>query len=98
MACHELIRSWDRCSEHERPTAEPPIIGRGEGCAVELRDALDSKHARVVCAEDGHILEDTGSRHGTTLNGKPVLRARLSCGDEIGPSETVLRYEEILLG
>ncbi len=74
-------------------------IGRGEECEIDLRDPTASKqHARIARAEDGYIIEDAGSKHGTLVNGERTERTRLRTGDEIQLGETTLRFEEITLG
>ena len=81
------------------PLAEEPIeIGRGEECAIDLRDPTASKqHARIVLEEDHYVIEDAGSRHGTIVNGVQVERATLRSGDEIQVGDSTLRFERIVL-
>ncbi len=79
---------------------ELATIGRGDECRIDLRDPTASKtHARIQHdPESGtFFLEDSGSRHGTFLNGRPIERAALRSGDEIRMGESVLRFEEIVL-
>src|ERR1035441_10922457 len=49
----------------------PFLIGRQPENHLILRDSRVSRaHARIVVENGGYVLEDTGSRHGTFVNGK----------------------------
>jgi DNA segregation ATPase FtsK/SpoIIIE, S-DNA-T family len=47
------------------------VVGRGDGCAVQLDDpALSGRHLRLRVGDDGSVaVEDLGSRNGTRLEG-----------------------------
>lgn len=62
----------------------PFRIGRAPENQLVLRDNRASRAHAAITAEDGnYYIEDTGSRSGVYLNGKPVERARLRHGDRI---------------
>jgi len=69
-------------------------IGRSEQNDLVIRDPRASRfHCRVVRGGDGLAVEDTGSRNGTRLNGRQILKEPLSFGDTILVGDT-----EILFG
>ena len=76
-----------------RPQSAQPVrmtgdrlgIGRDPANDVQLDDPNVSRvHAEVVRTASGFELRDLGSRNGTRLDGRPVGRAALSTGSEIG--------------
>ncbi len=69
-------------------------LGRALDNEVIIDDGTVSRHhARLV--ERGGVwrLEDLGSRHGTTVNGRPITTAFLRPGDEIRLGSVVLLLE-----
>jgi len=59
-------------------------IGRSPENDFCLEDPSVSRlHARIRAAEDGYVIEDNASRHGTTVNGHRVDSHRLQAGDAI---------------
>jgi serine phosphatase RsbU (regulator of sigma subunit) len=65
-------------------TAVPFSIGRSEDCNASIPDVrVSRRHAQIV-QEDGHlVIVDSGSRHGTFVNGVRCDRATLISRDEI---------------
>ena len=62
----------------------PFLIGRQPDNHLILRDSRVSRvHARILVEDDGYVLEDTGSRHGTFVNGQRVTRKKLEASDKI---------------
>ena len=62
----------------------PFLIGRQPDNHLILRDSRVSRsHARILVENGGYVLEDTGSRHGTFINGKRVTRKTLEVSDKI---------------
>ena len=62
----------------------PFLIGRQPQSNLILRDSRVSRsHARIVFEHGGYVLEDTGSRHGTFVNGQRVERQALANSDRI---------------
>lgn len=51
------------------------IVGRAEGCGIRLGDpSVSRQHARITFTRDAWMLEDLGSRHGLSLNGKAIAQ------------------------
>lgn len=57
---------------------------------VLLASRISRRHARIIKADQGYLLEDTRSRHGTYVNGALVTCCPLKSGDQInlGVAET----------
>jgi serine phosphatase RsbU (regulator of sigma subunit) len=72
----------------------PLTIGRDRRCELVLAHPhVSREHARIEAEEGRYFLSDLGSKHGTSLNGKPVsTRSRLEAGDLISLSGIVLRF------
>jgi len=64
-----------------RPNNDIVLAGRG----------VSNRHAEIRRGPDGFILVDEGSRNGTFLNGRLVLRAPVRPGDEIQIGRTTIR-------
>ncbi|MCZ7562605.1 MAG: FHA domain-containing protein [Burkholderiales bacterium] len=68
-------------------------IGRDAACDIALADAAASKeHAVIVTVGLDHVLQDTGSRNGTAVNGKPIGTHVLQNEDLIEIGESRIRY------
>lgn len=67
------------------PVAGPVTIGRSPGSDIVIvDDFISSRHARVIPAGEGMLLEDLGSTNGTLVNGQRITApVRLDAGDEI---------------
>ncbi|HMD86228.1 MAG TPA: SpoIIE family protein phosphatase [Terriglobia bacterium] len=63
----------------------PFTFGRqGDNDLVLLDTRISRRHARIVKDNEGYLLEDAGSRHGTFVNGERVTGSRhLKSGDQI---------------
>jgi phosphoserine phosphatase RsbU/P len=73
----------------------PFTLGRGSSRDLCLTHAQVSReHAVIEREPDGLYLVDSGSRHGTRLNGAVVTRALLRSGDtiELGSASTTLLF------
>ncbi len=80
----------------ERPLeGEEIIIGRSSECDVTIADRyMSRRHARLVHDDDRWLLEDLGSRNGTTVNGSRVeAPTPIAEGDEIVLSGSTVRIE-----
>ena len=90
-----LLTDATRVEQH-RITHTPFTIGRAPDRDIVLYHGFISRfHASIVHDGTAFYIEDTGSRHGTLLNGAPVTRARLNIGDEVrlgGPDGPSLRF------
>lgn len=83
----------DMNPDQSYPLLEPDhTIGRAPENDIVLADgSVSSKHARIVRAVEGFVLEDLQSRNGTFINGEKVTEARqLADGD-------ILRLGKVLL-
>jgi ABC-type multidrug transport system ATPase subunit/pSer/pThr/pTyr-binding forkhead associated (FHA) protein len=70
-------------------------LGRADDNDVVLADERASRHhARIVRREEGFIVVDLGSRHGTYLEGERVSRQSrtLESGDAIAIGDQVIRF------
>ncbi|HXA54021.1 MAG TPA: FHA domain-containing protein [Solirubrobacteraceae bacterium] len=74
------------------PIAGELTIGRGDDASVRIDDRTVSRaHARIHPGPAGPLLEDSGSRFGTLLDGAPVTEPRpLRVGSEIRVGEVTL--------
>jgi len=62
----------------------PFTMGRQSDNDLVLLDSrISRRHARVMQDEDGYLIEDTESRHGTYVNSERVQSARLKSGDQV---------------
>lgn len=78
--------------------ALPFTLGRSASSHLPLaHPQVSREHACIDCDAEGYHLRDVGSSHGTLVNGKPIVTARLRSGDRIalGTSENVILFEEI---
>jgi phosphoserine phosphatase RsbU/P len=66
-------------------TRTPFTLGRQSDNDLVLLDSrISRRHASIVKDDEGYLLEDVGSRHGTFVNGKRVeAPLRLKSGDQI---------------
>ncbi len=63
---------------------ETLVIGRDAQCGLVLEDPRVSKeHACLRWTGEGWVIEDLGSKNGTTVNGQPPTGAKLGHGDWI---------------
>jgi transcriptional regulator of acetoin/glycerol metabolism len=70
----------------------PLTVGRGEDCDIALADASASRvHARLVPTSEGVEVVDLGSRNGTFVDGRPVVRTRLGETGLVRVGDTLLR-------
>jgi pSer/pThr/pTyr-binding forkhead associated (FHA) protein len=67
----------------------------GRTLDVSVGDSwMSSRHARLIRVGERWIVEDRGSKNGTVVNGKPVLRAELGDGDLLELGRTILLFRE----
>ena len=65
-------------------TPLPFLIGRQPENHLVIRDSRVSRtHARIFAENTGYVIEDSGSRHGTFVNGKRIQRETLNNSDRI---------------
>lgn len=70
-------------------------IGRSPQSDLFLDDVTVSRHhARVICDDNGYLVEDLNSLNGTYVNRKRIERDRLSDGDELQIGKFKLAFLE----
>jgi diguanylate cyclase (GGDEF)-like protein len=73
--------------------AEPVTIGRAAECTISLAHPSVSRLHCRIWQEDGRFhIEDMDSTNRTFLNGKPVTRAELRDGDQIGVGSNAIKF------
>jgi len=71
------------------------VIGRGEGCDLQLPDADASReHATITRDHRGVRVRDLGSKNGVLVNGRATRDAGLRDRDELQIGATVLAFED----
>ena len=62
----------------------PLTIGRGDTASLCLHDRWVSRlHCEVTSDNEGLLVRDLGSRHGTMVNGETIRERRLHPGDAL---------------
>lgn len=73
--------------------AGPWTVGRSEDNDIVVSDPnVSRRHARLLRAHNGFIVEDLGSTNGTLLDGAPIDRERIESGDELTFGQTPARF------
>jgi two-component system, cell cycle response regulator len=70
------------------------LVGRSLEAQIRIDDAGVSRRHSVILQESDteYILQDLGSRNGTTVRGRSVTRCRLADGDRIGFGPVFFRF------
>jgi diguanylate cyclase (GGDEF)-like protein len=70
------------------------VIGRSPDCEVRVTDAgVSRRHASIIQqGETDYLVQDLGSRNGTTVRGRAVTRSLLTDGDRIGFGPVFFRF------
>lgn len=77
------------------------IIGRREGCDIVLKFAnISGQHCRMTVEHGYWFVRDLGSRNGTKVDGRSVIRKRLDpqCRISFAKHEYTVEYEPQDLG
>jgi DNA-binding winged helix-turn-helix (wHTH) protein len=83
------------CGAREIPIGDGEhVIGRAPDCTVRVDAPKTSRHhARIVVTGEAAVLEDLGSKNGTSVGGRAIKgRTPLRHGDEIGIGMTMLIF------
>ena len=91
------VKRWLVASERVIPLMDGEnIVGRDPLASVWLDyGSVSRRHARIVCDDSGAMIEDLGSKNGTTLDDQRLAeRAHLRNGDRIAFGQVRLRYRE----
>jgi hypothetical protein len=60
----------------------PCVLGSGKSCTIWVNSPqIETRHAQVTRGDEGWILEDLGTAHGTYFEGNPLGRRILQHGD-----------------
>lgn len=80
-----VVQEFDGSQREVPLTSDRLVLGRDPGCDVVIAGRLISRqHAAIERVGGVFVIEDLGSRNGTTVNGQPVTAARkLHDGDRI---------------
>ncbi len=71
----------------------PWTVGRSDENEIVINDPnVSRKHARLLRAHNGFIVEDLGSTNGTLLDGAPIDRERIESGDELTFGQSEARF------
>ncbi len=70
------------------------VLGRSFECDVRINDmGVSRRHARITQeSETRYVVQDLGSRNGTSIRGRAVTREALSDGDRLGIGPIVFRF------
>jgi diguanylate cyclase (GGDEF)-like protein len=70
------------------------VIGRSVECEIRISDVgVSRRHAQIEQQGDtDYVVQDLGSRNGTTVRGRPVTKCRLVDGDRIGVGPVFFRF------
>lgn len=69
------------------------ILGRDPKCDVSIQeDGVSRQHAKIEKQGFNCFISDLGSTNGTTVNGNPIERTKLSEGDKIRLGDILLRF------
>jgi hypothetical protein len=61
----------------------PCVIGSGRQCSVWVNSPqIETRHLQISQGEEGWVLEDLGSEHGTFFGGRKIKRKAIQHGDE----------------
>src|SRR5262245_11663901 len=65
-------------------TSRETLIGRkGDADIVLSNPNVSRHHAKIIVSDEGVVLTDLGSTHGTFVNGNKIERQLLSDGDQL---------------
>ena len=69
----------------------PVVLGRGAQAGIQVRVRwVSRRHCELDLVDGELIVRDLGAKHGTYVNGRPVVEERLHPGDEIHIGLTAL--------
>jgi diguanylate cyclase (GGDEF)-like protein len=70
------------------------VIGRSLECEIRILDVgISRRHAMIEQLTDtDYVVQDLGSRNGTTVRGRTITKCRLADGDRIGVGPVFFRF------
>lgn len=79
-----LVRDATRNEREVEIIRTPFTLGRQSDNDLVLLDSRISRHhAQIIQNEEGYVIEDKDSRHGTYVNNERITSAQLKTGDQI---------------
>jgi diguanylate cyclase (GGDEF)-like protein len=79
-----VVLAGDQVGQMFMLSSEEMVLGREANADVQiLDDGVSRQHAAVRTSQSGIVIEDMGSRNGTSVNGKLIKRHKLAEGDKI---------------
>ncbi len=93
MPLIHIVQAEGEAFDHEIE-GDSLVIGRSSRCDLAVLDrCLSRQHVRIFKSDDDWMVEDLGSRNGTTLNGLQVSNpTRLRIGDTIAASMSEITF------
>ena len=74
----------------------PFVIGRDVDVTLRFADdSVSRRHAQIVVRGEEFFIEDLGSKHGTFVNGLPVISCMLRSGDELQIGRSVFHFDQL---
>lgn len=71
------------------------VLGRDPSCDVVIEHpTVSSRHARLIRAKRGFLLEDLGSTNGTFVAGDRVQQAKVATGDDVRLGDVTLAWSD----
>ena len=75
--------------QEHKVDGDETLIGRGNGCDVQIPDpGMSREHAMISWEADHYSIEDLQTTNGTRLNRRRIRSAHLAHGDEISIAGT----------
>jgi two-component system cell cycle response regulator len=70
------------------------LAGRSLDCQIHIEDVgVSRRHALIAqISESDYVVQDLGSRNGTTVHGRPITKCRLVDGDRVGIGPIFFRF------
>jgi diguanylate cyclase (GGDEF)-like protein len=73
---------------------ESTVLGRSQDCEIRISDVGVSRRHALIVQQSGtdYVVQDLGSRNGTTVRGRTITKCRLVDGDRIGIGPIFFRF------
>jgi len=88
-----LVCLTGKLAGKEFPVTDRMRVGRLDTCdVVVVHDDVSREHATLRREGSGWVVQDLGSKNGTSVNGKRAGKAPLASGDRIGLGDLAFRF------